>query len=83
MYGKNQVSDKSLLKMVNQQLARTGTGASKITAAVKQGTVILSGNLQYELQRTPVLNAAGRTSGVNRVVDQMRLIPRNPLQARG
>jgi osmotically-inducible protein OsmY len=77
MFGKNQVSDKDLLKSVNQRMARTGTASqSKIAVAVQQGTVTLTGILQHAIQRDPILKSVARVAGVRRVVDQMQLIAR-------
>jgi phosphoribosylformylglycinamidine (FGAM) synthase-like enzyme len=72
MFGKNQVSDKDLLKQVNQRLARTGTGSqSKVNVSVQQGNVTLTGTLQHAIQRSPIVKAVTRVTGVRRVVDQM------------
>jgi osmotically-inducible protein OsmY len=75
MFGRNQISDKELLKTVNQRLARTGTGGqSKISASVLQGTITLSGSLQYAMQRSPIVKAASNIAGVRRVIDQMQIV---------
>ena len=77
MFGRNQVSDKDLLKSVNQRLMRAGAGSqSRITAAIQQGTVTLTGALQYAIQRSPLLKEVGRVPGVVRVVDQLTLVDR-------
>jgi osmotically-inducible protein OsmY len=77
MFGRNQVSDKDLLKAVNQRLMRAGAGSqSRITAAIQQGTVTLTGALQYAIQRSPLLKEVGRVPGVVRVVDQLTLVDR-------
>lgn len=82
MFGQNQVPDRSLQKTVNQRLERTGTGAqSKVTATVQQGTVTLSGALQYENQRRPILKAVGNIAGVRRVVDQLKSPPKRRPQS--
>jgi osmotically-inducible protein OsmY len=73
MFGRNAMPDKDLLKGVNQRLARTGTSQSKVSAAVQHGTVTLTGDLQYEGQRGPIVKAASRAPGVRQVVDQMKL----------
>jgi osmotically-inducible protein OsmY len=79
MFGRNQVSDKDLLKQVNQRLARTGTGSqSRVMVAVQQGTVTLTGTLQYAIQRSPIVKAVARVAGVGRVVDQMTLVEKKP-----
>jgi osmotically-inducible protein OsmY len=75
MFGRNQVSDKDLLKTVNQRLTRTGTGSqSRVSVAVQHGTVTLTGTLQYAIQRSPIVKAVSRVDGVSRVLDQMQLV---------
>ena len=77
MFGRNLISDKDLLKSVNQRMARTGTASqSRINVSVQQGTVTLSGNLQHAIQRSPIVKAVSRVAGVRRVIDQMQLIVR-------
>jgi hypothetical protein len=73
VFGRNQISDKDLLKTVNQRLARTGTASqSKVNVNVQQGTVILTGTLQHAIQRSPILKAVANIPGIRRVVDQMQ-----------
>jgi phosphoribosylformylglycinamidine (FGAM) synthase-like enzyme len=73
MFGKGQVSDKDLLKQINQRLARTGTASqSKVNVSVQQGNVTLSGTLQHAIQRSPIVKAVSRVTGVRRVMDQMQ-----------
>jgi hypothetical protein len=72
MFGKNQVSDKDLLKQINQRLARTGTASqSRVNVTVQQGNVTLSGTLQHAIQRSPIVKAVSRVTGVRRVSDLM------------
>jgi osmotically-inducible protein OsmY len=66
------VPDSTLLKRVNDKLSRAGAQA-KVTAAVRAGDVTLSGVLQYEIQRRPLVKAATSVAGVRRVIDQMRV----------
>lgn len=74
MLRKQVVPDKVLLKKVNQRLARAGLGAGcRLTVTVKNGQVTLSGNLQRDLQRRPVLRAASGIDGVRQVVDQLKV----------
>ncbi len=74
-FGKNQVSDRDLLKTVNQRLSRTGTASqSKVNVSVQQGNVTLTGTLQHAIQRIPILKAITRVPGVRRVIDQMQHI---------
>jgi hypothetical protein len=73
MFGKNQVSDKDLLKSINQRLARTGTSSqSKVNVSVQQGNVTLTGTLQHAIQRSPILKAISQVAGIRRVNDQMQ-----------
>lgn len=74
MFGGDRASDKELLKSVNKRLMRGGGG--RLTAAVQQGTVTLSGDIQYEAQRRPLVRAVSSISGVRSVVDQLRLKPK-------
>jgi osmotically-inducible protein OsmY len=77
MFGRNQVSDKDLLKAVNQRLMRSGAGSqARITAVIQHGAVTLTGTLQYAIQRSPILKEVGRVPGVSRVVDQLTLVER-------
>lgn len=72
-------SDNTILKMVNQRLARVSLGArSKVTATVHNGRLTLSGNLQYENQRRPALRAASGVAGVSGVLDQLKVQPHDP-----
>lgn len=76
MFGKNQLSDKDLQKTVTKRLERTGTGSqSKIAALVRRGAVTLTGKLQYERQRSPILKAVRSVAGVKQIVDQMQTPP--------
>ena len=73
MFGRNQVTDRDLLKNINQRLARTGTSSSsKVNVVVQQGNVTLTGTLQHAIQRDPILKAVARVTGVRRVNDQMQ-----------
>ena len=80
MFGGNEVSDKALLKSVHRRLERTGTGSqSRLTASVQRGTVTLSGKLQYENQRLPIVKSVRGVSGVRQVIDQLQSPPKtNP-----
>jgi len=73
MFGRNQISDRDLLKAINQRLVRTGTASSsKVNVSVQQGNVTLTGTLQHAIQRGPIVKAISRVTGVRRVVDQMQ-----------
>lgn len=77
MFGKNQVTDKELQKTVTKRLERTGTGSqSKVSAMVRRGAVTLTGKLQYERQRNPILKAVQSIAGVKQVIDQLQAPPK-------
>jgi hypothetical protein len=80
MFGKNPAADAALLKAVNQRLIRGGSGSqTRINATVNGGVVTISGSLQYEAQRIPLVKSMARVAGVRSVVDQLRVPPRvNP-----
>ena len=68
----DKVPDSSILKKVNENLQRTGSGGqAKIQAGVRNGEVTLSGSLQYEMQRSSMMKAANSVAGVRRVIDKM------------
>jgi len=78
MWQKESVSDKTILRQVNQRLARAGLGSgSRVSVQVRNGDVTLSGNIPYEMQRRPALRAASGVDGVSRVVDQLQVQSRN------
>ena len=74
MLHRNEVPDKSLRQTINQRLDRTGTSSqTRFSAAVQRGIVTLSGILQYESQRSPIVRAVSNIAGVRHVIDQLRL----------
>ena len=74
MLRQNSASDKVILKKVNQHLARMSFGArSRVAAAVSNGQVTLSGNIQYENQRRPAMKAVASVEGVRVVLDQLQI----------
>jgi len=76
MLPNKRVSDKDLQRIVNQRLARTGLATqTPITATVHNGTVILSGTIQFDYQRKPALKAIQSIDGVRNIVDQLKLRP--------
>jgi osmotically-inducible protein OsmY len=73
----DRVPDKTIERKLSQRLARAGLGSQcKVTTAVRNGTVTMSGTLQYEIQRRVVLNAARGVAGVRNIVDQLQAKPR-------
>jgi 16S rRNA U516 pseudouridylate synthase RsuA-like enzyme len=70
------VSDKDLLKLVTQRLARTAIASqTPISAMVRNGNVTLSGAINFEFQRKMALKAVQGIHGVRHVVDQLRVQP--------
>jgi hypothetical protein len=77
MFGNDKATDDKLQKAVDQRLMRGGAGSqSRITARVSQGNVTVTGNLQYEAQRSPLVKNIARVAGVRRVIDQLRVAPK-------
>jgi osmotically-inducible protein OsmY len=74
----NAIPDKTLLRDVNRKLLRAGT-QTKVTASVSGGCLTLTGLLQNEIQRRPILRAVNQVSGIRRVVDQMTMRPKKRL----
>jgi osmotically-inducible protein OsmY len=69
-----QVPDKRISQKVEQRVSRAGLGSqSKIKVLVRNGDVTLSGTLQYDSQRRPVLHAARGVEGVRQIVDQLQV----------
>ena len=77
MLKKAPVPDHLLNQKVLQQLSNRGVRPPcKVTVSTLKGSVTLSGLIQYEHQRSFALQAAHHVEGVQRVVDQLRVIPR-------
>lgn len=70
------VPDKSVLQKVNQKLSRMGGAQGKVNASVTRGDVTLSGTIQYEMQRASIIKVATSVPGVRRVIDQLKLRPK-------
>ena len=75
MFGGNANSDKELQKSVERRLQRSGGGAG-LRAMVMGGSVTISGNLQYESQRIPLMKALRGVAGVRNVLDQLKAPPK-------
>ena len=69
----NAVPDRTILQKVNQRLARSGLGSSRVTATVFRGDVTLTGTLQYETQRIPLVKGLNSVAGIRRLVDQLKV----------
>jgi len=76
MLRRDQVPDKRIIQKLNQRLARAGMGSkAKIAFTVKNGNVTVSGALQYDNQRRPLLSALRGVDGVRGLVDQLTVKP--------
>lgn len=72
----HRIPDKALLSKINQRLSRCGSGSRvHVTAIVRNGTVTLSGTLDFDYQRRPLLRAASGVDGVRSVIDQLKVKP--------
>jgi osmotically-inducible protein OsmY len=68
--------DPMISQKVNEALSKMGVRApSRVTVASNRGNVTLSGTIQYEYQRQSAVRAIKAVAGVQRVVDQMQVIP--------
>ena len=73
----NEVSANILLKTVNRRLDRTGNGSqSKVNASGQRGAVTLTGKLQNENQRSPIVKVANGIAGVRQGIDQLQSPPK-------
>ncbi|OHB76784.1 MAG: hypothetical protein A2W31_12610 [Planctomycetes bacterium RBG_16_64_10] len=76
MLRRNSIPDKTILSDISKRLARTGIGSGcRIMATIRGGQVTLTGQLQYETQRRPVVQAVNRVQGIRGVIDQITLMP--------
>lgn len=73
MFGRNTVSDRDLLRSINQRLTRAGAASHKVNVTIRQGVVTIVGSLQFAHQRDSIVKAVARVAGVRRVVDQTQL----------
>jgi len=77
MFGRETTPDKTILKDVNKRLARSGVGSRcRVTATVSRGQVTLTGQMQYENQRRPIVQAVNRVDGIKGVIDQLTVMTR-------
>jgi osmotically-inducible protein OsmY len=69
------VKDPLILQKVSEKLSKMGIRAPcRVTVASNKGNVTLAGTIQYEHQRHIAIRAIKGVTGVQRVVDQMRVI---------
>ena len=72
----SRIPDKTLLAKVNQRLSQCGIGSNvHVSVVIRNGTVTLSGMLDFDYQRKPLLRAAEGVQGVRLVLDQLRVKP--------
>jgi osmotically-inducible protein OsmY len=71
------VPDHILNQKVVQQLSNRGVRPPcKVVVSTHKGSITLSGQIQYEHQRHAAVQAAQHVEGVQRVVDQLQVIPK-------
>ena len=71
------IKDPMISQRVNERLSSLGVRAPcRVTVVSSRGNVTLSGTIQYEHQRQLAVRAIKAVAGVQRVVDQMQLLPR-------
>jgi osmotically-inducible protein OsmY len=71
------IKDPMLSQRVTETLSNMGLRAPcRVAVVSNKGNVTLSGTIQYEHQRHIALHAIRAVTGVQRVVDQMRVIPK-------
>ena len=70
------VKDTVISQKVKEKLSGAGIRApSHVTVVSTNGQVTVSGSIQHEHQRSLALRAIRNVAGVQRVVDQMRVLP--------
>ncbi len=68
------ISDPMISQKVQEKLSNMGIRAPcRVTVASNKGMVTLSGSIQYEHQRHIVVHAIQAVTGVQRVLDQLRV----------
>ena len=76
MMHQEKVKDTVICQKVKEKLSGAGIRPPcQVAIASNNGQVTASGSIQYEHQRPVALRAIKGVTGVQRVVDQMRLIP--------
>ena len=75
MYHKPKVPDHQIVQKVTTQLPRRGIRPPcNVRVHVRNGTVTLSGTIEFEMQRKAALHAATSVNGVQRVIDQLTVM---------
>jgi osmotically-inducible protein OsmY len=76
MNNQTKTKDPVILQKVSNKLASLGVRAPcHVTVVSNKGDVTLSGTIQYEHQRHAAVRAVKAVTGVQRVVDQMQVLP--------
>ena len=76
MAAKQFVKDEVLVLKVSQQLMKRGIRIPcRVNVAARKGSVTLSGEVQYQVQRKTALKAAREVHGVDKVVDELTVKP--------
>jgi osmotically-inducible protein OsmY len=74
----NRIPDKTIANKVTQKLSRCGGGSNvRVNVTIRNGTVTLSGMLDFDYQRKPILRAVNGVEGVRMVIDQLKVKPQN------
>jgi osmotically-inducible protein OsmY len=75
MQNQTKLQDPMISQRVSETLSSLGMRAPcRVTVVTSKGNVTLSGTIQYEHQRHMFAHAIKAVAGVQRVVDQMRVI---------
>jgi len=70
------IRDPAISQKVSERLSSLGVRAPcHVTVVSNNGNVTLAGTIQYEHQRHMTVRAIKGVAGVQRVVDQMQVIP--------
>jgi osmotically-inducible protein OsmY len=73
----NKIPDSQLTRSITMKLAqRSGGTGCKVTAVVNSGYVTISGTVDAEYQKRPIINAVNGINGVRRVIDAMNIAPK-------
>jgi osmotically-inducible protein OsmY len=76
MMHQEKVKDTVISQKVKEKLSGAGIRAPcQVTIVSTNGQVTVAGSIQFEHQRPVALRAIRGVTGVQRVVDQMRLLP--------
>lgn len=75
MYHKPRVPDHQIVQKVTTQLPRRGIRPPcNVRVSVRNGTVTLSGTIEFEMQRKAAVHAATGVNGVLRVIDNLTVM---------